>query len=296
MTATRAQKIRLGVFTITALAALALVLAVFAGLRFWERHDRYIIYFADSVIGLEDGAVVYFGGIKIGTVDKIEVAPDDLRKIKVTIKVKRGGAIRVDTTATLRYAGITGLKEIDLQGGALSAPRLASGGTIAVGVTALDRLERQADELVDQSRAIMTAANRVVTNLATVTDPAQFAGIREMVADARTTSANLAAASGGLLAMVTSSQAPVRRTLAAVDQVAGKTAALLDGDGARLLAGAGRFVDDLRGMVRDNGAVLRTSMFDLRQASRSFKDLARDLRQRPSRLFFSQSAQERKLP
>ena len=52
----------------------------------------------------------------------------------------------------------------------------------------------------------------------------------------------------------------------------------------------------LRGVVRDNGAYLRSSMFDLRQASRSFKELAREVRQRPSRLLFSNSPGERKLP
>ena len=55
MTASRAQKIRLGLFAISALAALSLVLAVFAGLRFWEHHDHYVIYFSGSVSGLEEG-------------------------------------------------------------------------------------------------------------------------------------------------------------------------------------------------------------------------------------------------
>jgi hypothetical protein len=37
-------------------------------------------------------------------------------------------------------------------------------------------------------------------------------------------------------------------------------------------------------------------MSDLAQASRSFKDLVRDLRQSPSRLLFSKPPPERKLP
>ena len=35
---------------------------------------------------------------------------------------------------------------------------------------------------------------------------------------------------------------------------------------------------------------------DLRQASRNFKELAREVRQRPSRLLYSSPAPERKLP
>jgi len=142
----------------------------------------------------------------------------------------------------------------------------------------------------------MDNANRVMANLATITDPVQFAGVDEIVASARTTSANLAATSAELRTLVGENRVAIKRTVASIDQAAIKANALLDGDVPRLLGNAGGFVDDLRGVVRDNGTSLRTSMFDLRQASRSFKELARDLRQRPSRLLFSQAAQERKLP
>jgi hypothetical protein len=49
-------------------------------------------------------------------------------------------------------------------------------------------------------------------------------------------------------------------------------------------------------MVRGNEGQLRSAVFDLRQASRNFKELSRDLKQKPSRILFSDSASERKLP
>ncbi len=296
MATTKAQKIRLGLFGVTAVAAAAVVLVVWAGLRFWEQHDRYVIYFDESVIGLEEGAAVSFAGIIVGKVEKIEVAPDDLRKVKVTIEVKTGLPIRTDTTAILRFAGITGLKVIDLHGGEVGAPRLQPGATIATGVTVLDRFEKQAEDLVAQSKQIMDNANKVMGNLATITDPAQFAGMSEVVAHARTTSANLAATSAELQAMVSENRVAVRRTVASVDHITQRATELVDADLPRVIGGAGTLVEDMRGVVRDNQSYLRSAMFDLRQASRSFKDLARDLRQRPSRLFFSSAAQERKLP
>ena len=185
MAATRAQKARLGLFAVAALGAAALVVFVFAGLRFWEKHDRYVVYFADSVLGLEDGAPVSFAGIKVGKVDRIEVAPDDLRKVKVTISVKRGTPIRTDTTATMTMAGLIGVKAIDLHGGDVRAPRLPLGGTITAGETTLDRLQRKAEQMVDQSEQILQHATNVVANLEELTEPSQFDGLGEVVTSAR---------------------------------------------------------------------------------------------------------------
>lgn len=296
MAATRAQKARLGLFAVAALGAAALVVFVFAGLRFWEKHDRYVVYFADSVLGLEDGAPVSFAGIKVGKVDRIEVAPDDLRKVKVTISVKRGTPIRTDTTATMTMAGLIGVKAIDLHGGDVRAPRLPLGGTITAGETTLDRLQRKAEQMVDQSEQILQHATNVVANLEELTEPSQFDGLGEVVTSARAASANLASASGELRDLIAENRAPLRRTVATVDHVAGRAAALMDGEVPRVVGEAGALVDDLRGVVRSNGPYLRSSMFDLRQAARSLKELARDLRQRPSQLLFAKPARERSLP
>jgi ABC-type transporter Mla subunit MlaD len=71
---------------------------------------------------------------------------------------------------------------------------------------------------------------------------------------------------------------------------------MLDGQVSQLLANASDFVSEMKGLVHNNEGVLRSAVFDLRQASRSFKELAREVRQRPSRLFFGDSQAERKLP
>ena len=52
-----------------------------------------------------------------------------------------------------------------------------------------------------------------------------------------------------------------------------------------------------KGLVHDNEGIVHAAVVDLRQASRSFKELAREVRQRPSRLlFFGGSQGDRKLP
>jgi phospholipid/cholesterol/gamma-HCH transport system substrate-binding protein len=281
---TKAQSIRVGLFATATLALLGVVLVVFGGLRFWEKADQYRIVFATSVIGLEPGAQVYLNGIKVGTVDALGVDALDIRKVAVTIKVNRGTPIHTDTHAVLQYAGITGLQVIDLRDGTMAAAVLPPGGEIPTGPATLDKLQAQAQSIVDQSAALMKRANLLTDNLVAITDPARLAA------------ENLAAMSSSLKAMVDENRAALRESLAAIRQTVSGASDLLDGQVAQLVVNAGDFVSELKKLVASNEAPLRAAVFDLRQASRSFKELARDVRQKPSRLLFSSTPSERQLP
>ncbi len=300
---TKAQKVRVGIFMMVTLALLALVIIVFGGVRFWEKKASYSIVFAGSVMGLEKGAQVHLNGMRVGRVDEIQAAPGDLRKVLVTITVKGDVPIHTDTKAILAFAGITGLKVIDLRDGTHTAPILPDGGLIAEGETILDKLEAQAKTIVDQSGQIMANANRVVENLATLTDPKKFEGVDEIISHSLVMAKNLSTTSTTLTAMVAENRAALKSSLANVDaatksvEAATKSAAnMMDVQVAGLIGKAGLFIDGLEGMVRGNDGQLRAAVADLRQASRNFKELSRDLKQKPSRILFSDSASERKLP
>ncbi len=301
--ATKAQKVRVGIFTAVAGALLAVVLVVFGGMSFWEKQHRYYIVFEDSVMGLENGALVYLNGIKVGAVSGIEVDPADLQKVRVTIEIKDDAHVKSDTQAMLQYAGITGLRVIDLRGGTYASAPLPPGGTIPLGQTVIDRLQQRAETVVDQTQEIMTHANRVVANLATLTDPKDFEGVKEIVVQAKTAAANLAETSATLKAMAAEDRVAIRATIkqvqttvATVGTSAEHATAMLDGQVTQLVGNANEVLASMKGMVTSSTPLLRSSLYDLRQASRSFKELAREVRQKPSRLFFSDAPGERKLP
>jgi len=259
--------------------------------------------FSGSVMGLEKGAQVHLNGMRVGRVDEIAAAPGDLKKVLVTITVKQSAPIHTDTKAILAFAGITGLKVIDLRDGSHTAPLLPHGALISEGETVLDKLEVQATMIADQSKQLMMKANQIVDNLAVVTDPKKFEGIDDIIATSRTMAHNLETTSVTLNAMVTENRAVLKSSLGNVDaatksiEAATKSAAnLMDVQVAGLIGKAGEFVAGLENMVRSNEGQLRSTVFDLRQASRNFKELSRDLRQRPSRLLFSETPGERKLP
>lgn len=70
---------------------------------------------------------------------------------------------------------------------------------------------------------------------------------------------------------------------------------LIDATGIAV-ADLGRATTAIRGIVDDNRQPLRSAIADLRQASRSFKELAREVREQPSRILISSPKGDRKLP
>jgi phospholipid/cholesterol/gamma-HCH transport system substrate-binding protein len=289
--ASKAQSIRVGLFGAATLVLVAVVVVVFGGVRFWEKTDSYRIVFDSSVIGLEPGAVVYLNGIKVGTVNDVAVDKSDLRKVDVAIEVEHGTPVRTDTRAMLQYAGITGLKVIDLRDGTVAAAPLPPGGEIPPGVGMLDKLEARAQTIVDQSAEVMKRASTLTDNLIAVTEPARLAAT------------NFAELSGSLKDMVDENRVglrqslvTLRQSLTAIQDTATGATQLLDGQVSQLLVNASDAVSSLKKLMTANEGPLRAAVFDLREASRSFKELARDVRQKPSRLLFSNAPAERKLP
>jgi len=268
---TKATKLRVGLFALVTGVLVAIVLVVFGGIRFWERHDRYHVVFDGTVMGLESGAVVYLNGVKVGTVTDLAIARDDVRKVAVTIAVRRGTPIKRDTQAMLQFAGITGLKVIDLQHGSPGAPELAPGGTIPAGETMVDKLADQAATLADRSSELIARANEALANVVKLTDPARFDGVLDEV---RRAAASFSDASVAMRGMVDDNRVAMRHSIDSANHA----------------------IAEVSGVVRDNAGALKGTLADMRQTSRSFKDLARELHQRPSRLIFGSAPPDRKLP
>jgi phospholipid/cholesterol/gamma-HCH transport system substrate-binding protein len=276
MTTSKQQKIRIGMFALATGILLGVVLVVFAGIHFWQDRARYYVDVTDSVYGLETGADVHLNGIRVGKVGDIALSPTDLGTVRVAIDVDEDTPVRTDTRAILQFAGITGLKVIDLRGGSLAAARLPPGGVIPLGETTLDRLEKRAIAMVDESTELMKRANaiverteQIVANMTEITDPEAMSAI---IAQTRVTAHNLAQASSALRGLIDENRAGLKSSIAAIELAAKRASEVVDGN------------------------QVRAAVADLRQASRSFKELAREVRQKPSRLFFGSPAPDRKLP
>jgi len=87
----RANKTKIGVFVVGAVALLVAAILVFGSGALFKQSDKYIVFFDGSVKGLSVGAPVIFRGVKIGNVTSIDLAYNEGTKsvlIPVVIDVE----------------------------------------------------------------------------------------------------------------------------------------------------------------------------------------------------------------
>jgi len=112
-----------------------LLLAGLIAFAFWlgkyggkQEYDHYHVYMSESVSGLSPDASVKYRGVDVGTVEHIGINPENSEEVELLLKIKHGTQIKVDTTATLKSFGITGLAFIELTGSSKDAPLLIKTG------------------------------------------------------------------------------------------------------------------------------------------------------------------------
>jgi len=85
---------------------------------------KYVIYFNESVLGLNLNSPVKYRGIDVGKVVELGINPKNTEQVRVVISVDKKTPIKETTVAKLTSQGITGLSYINLSLGDKSSPLL----------------------------------------------------------------------------------------------------------------------------------------------------------------------------
>ncbi|MGD9655872.1 MAG: MlaD family protein [Sulfuricurvum sp.] len=85
---------------------------------------RYLIYFNESVLGLNIDAPVKYRGIAVGKVVTMKIDPQNSEQVEVAIDILSSTPIKTTTLARLTAQGITGLTYINLSMGENDSPLL----------------------------------------------------------------------------------------------------------------------------------------------------------------------------
>lgn len=161
----KAQRTRLGIFIITGASILLFLTAYFTARELFRKTETYYVSFRDiSVSGMEVGSQVRYMGIRVGTISAINIDPEDVSGIIVTLSLKPGLPIKEDSRADISSFGITGMKSIEIKGGTNEAPRLRPGSFIPSGGSFADDISGRAED-------IAVKAEQVVNNLLRLTQP-----------------------------------------------------------------------------------------------------------------------------
>jgi phospholipid/cholesterol/gamma-HCH transport system substrate-binding protein len=122
---------RAGILAFLGATALVLIaLVVFARFPTIIARGREYRALFTSVAGLSLGDDVRYGGLPVGTITSLELAPDDPTRLLVTFRVKRSTPVKTDTRATITQLGLLGEPYLNLQPGSRDAAVLPAGSMV----------------------------------------------------------------------------------------------------------------------------------------------------------------------
>tara|TARA_R110002124_G_scaffold80518_8_gene213070 strand:- start:21064 stop:22464 length:1401 start_codon:yes stop_codon:yes gene_type:complete len=116
------------------------------------------ISFPGPVSGLVPGSPVNFNGIRVGTVRKLELDPDDPEAVLVDADISEKTPLKSDTRITLGTTGLTGASYVDLRAGSKDQPNVLTQENIP-------RLQADGssmDDLLQSARDTMTRVDQMV--------------------------------------------------------------------------------------------------------------------------------------
>jgi phospholipid/cholesterol/gamma-HCH transport system substrate-binding protein len=190
------------------------VLWLSVGLGSRRAVDRYQAYVEESVAGLNVDAPVKYLGVDVGKVGRIEIDPQNSRRVRLVFLINRGTPIKQDSEAVLKAQGLTGIAYVELSGGSAGSGMLVANAdgeppTIPFKLSLSARLESvlthvlgNVDRVSDNFNAVFDADNRqaVKSSLADVAAlahalAAQKGVLTRGIADAARTAQRTASAS-----------------------------------------------------------------------------------------------------
>ncbi|MEX0915466.1 MAG: MlaD family protein, partial [Wenzhouxiangellaceae bacterium] len=159
---TKANYVIIGAFTFT-VAIAAVLFGLFAARYVSDSAwTNYEIRFNESVIGLSDGSPVLYNGVNVGRVTDLDLNPDDVREVLVTVEIEAEVPVHEDTVATIRLTGLTGSAAIQLSGGSPGSPLLRSRPDHPARIQAISS---PLNRLLESSEGIVVTANKVLNQL-----------------------------------------------------------------------------------------------------------------------------------
>lgn len=296
---TKGQKVRLGLFVGTAVTVLVGATLLLAGRALTEERDTYRIRFsskAASFSGLSVGSDVTYSGIKIGRVETLGVAPDNVSVIAVSISVTHGTPIAVDSTASLGSQGITGMKYVDISRGSDKVRVRRPGELIPASESMMDDLTARVTSIGDKLETLLTHLQDMTGVKAQHSVQQILDETAGLIADNR---ANITAivgnarkASDELATLVQSVNSVVVHADKLVVDLGGVTGELRrtvgpKGEAAHTLAKVDKLVESLNMIVLRSQTDIDLTLRHLRDASADMADFSLAVKENPTLLMFS---------
>ncbi|RPA66820.1 MCE family protein [Cyclobacteriaceae bacterium YHN15] len=148
------KSVIVGIFVLVAIAIFVTAIFTLGGQqkKFVKSFPLTAVF--DDIAGLQTGNNVWFSGVKIGTVRRINFYGDSQVEIVMNVEEKVKDYIRKDSKATISSDGLIGNKIILIYGGTTQAPPVEDGDRL-VSVMALDT-DKMMETLQENNKNLVT--------------------------------------------------------------------------------------------------------------------------------------------
>lgn len=289
-------------------AFILLVIAMAVGFVFWytDAHDsrnyeRYEIYFAGSVSGLNEGGPVRYLGVDVGRVRRMQIDRENPNRVQVVAEIDQTAPLSAATRASLNLQGVTGLLYINLK----EAPEADRTAPLRQGerYPVIESVASDFDVVLSSLPELMARATSLLERVGRVLSDDNLAGLAETIESVRVASkglpdtarnaANLIEDMRGAVAEIRSASehlnAMARESRPTLNEALGRMNTLAE----NLANTSGRLDRVMQKSEVQLGHFTEQGLFQLerlvretRQAAREFRDLSRSLQENPSQILY----------
>jgi phospholipid/cholesterol/gamma-HCH transport system substrate-binding protein len=155
------DEVKAGIVIAVSLVILAALVIGVSGLSLWERYDQYTVRLRSSA-GLDQGAPVRLGGLKVGRILRMRIPPEDTARVEVTLGVRQGTAVPQGTWASVATLGLLGDTFLQLTTERHNTQRIPPGSEIP------SREAATIADLVQHLQHVADTADTLLTEVGTV--------------------------------------------------------------------------------------------------------------------------------
>src|SRR5262245_34732841 len=121
---TRAKHITVGAFVLSSVLAIAFFVFWLARYQGETAYNDYYARFSGTVSQLRIDSAVLFGGMPVGRVTDVRIDPENSELARVSLAIREGTPVHVDSIATLELQGLAGGVIVQISRGTKAAELL----------------------------------------------------------------------------------------------------------------------------------------------------------------------------
>jgi phospholipid/cholesterol/gamma-HCH transport system substrate-binding protein len=292
----RSHEIKAGCIVILGLVLFIMFLILISGLDLFKSTKIYYARFKNTS-GVEVGSLVRYGGMEVGRVKKVGIAPDNNSLIEFELEVDSNVPVKKDAEVVITSIGIMGEEYIEISTGSPGAELLPSGGLLNCQDTTplmmltdtFDQLGKKLSQTVDNLNKLLGNENQqqihqVLANLNRLLEDNQQA-IATMMTNSNEVIANLSQMSSRLDTLLIENQSSISRSVQHLEATLTQS--------QELIRNMQETMKNVNQVIAAQTGNYDEIMDNLGRASRNLDEFSRTLKERPWSLIRKSAPKER---